>query len=171
LKGKCPCGEEHNPADAKRQVEHVYHYRDASGQVVHETVRYRPKDFKQRRPDGKGGYVWSLKGTKTVLYRLPELLSADHALPVWICEGEKDADNGAAKGLVTTTNPMGATKWSDDYSDVLAGRACYIVPDNDDKGRQHVQKVAHSLYGKAACVKVIHLPGLSDHGDLYLTRP
>lgn len=33
----------------------TYDYVDASGNLVYQVVRFDPKDFKQRRPDGKGG--------------------------------------------------------------------------------------------------------------------
>jgi hypothetical protein len=39
----------------------VYQYRDADGKVVLEKVRHMPKRFTQRRPDGEGGYIYSLK--------------------------------------------------------------------------------------------------------------
>jgi putative DNA primase/helicase len=43
--------------------------------MLYQTVRYDPKSFKQRRPNGKGGWHWNLKGVRLVLYRLPGLLS------------------------------------------------------------------------------------------------
>ena len=46
--------------------------------------------------------------TQNPLYRLPELMAAAPIEPVWICEGEKDADNVAALGLIATTSPGGA---------------------------------------------------------------
>ena len=51
-------------------------------------------------------------------------------------------------------------------SSPLANRHCVIVADNDDKGRKHVQQVAADLYGKAASVKTLELPGLAEHGDV-----
>jgi DNA primase len=33
-----------------RQLVKVYDYTDAQGKLVHQTLRYEPKDFKQRRP-------------------------------------------------------------------------------------------------------------------------
>src|SRR5215211_3926099 len=47
-----------------RRILKVYDYFDASGTLVHQTVRYDPKGFNQRRPDPAkpGEYLWSLKG-------------------------------------------------------------------------------------------------------------
>ena len=39
-------------------------------------MRYAPKTFKQRRPDGHDGWTWNLKGVPLVPYYLPELLEA-----------------------------------------------------------------------------------------------
>jgi hypothetical protein len=173
-RGPCPCGAEHaraDPAQARRgkrgTFERAYQYRDATGKVVHETVRFKdPKGFSQRRPLGNGQYIWSLKGVTTVLYRLPELLAADPAAMVWICEGEKDCDRLASLGFVATTNAMGAKKWRPGYADTLRGRHVVVVPHNDDDGRAHAQKVARSLYGKAASIRVVELPGVPEKGDV-----
>jgi 5S rRNA maturation endonuclease (ribonuclease M5) len=173
LTGKCPCGTEHNPAPAKKEIDHVYKYRDASRNVVFETVRFRnPKTFRQRRSMGNGKYEWNLNGVETVLYQLPFLLDADEDQPVWIVEGEKDVDKLGSLAQVATCNPMGAGKWRDHYSETLRGRHVLIIPDNDQVGREHAQQVAQSLYGKAASVKIVDLPNLPERGDVsdFLTR-
>src|SRR5262249_4742861 len=58
--------------DSRREVG-IYAYRDEQGKLLYQVVRFDPKDFRQRRPDGSGGYIWNLKDTRRVLYRLPEL--------------------------------------------------------------------------------------------------
>jgi hypothetical protein len=60
----------------KAKVQAVYDYRDAGGELLFQVVRFAPKDFRQRRPDGNGGWLWSLGKTPRVLYRLPELIEA-----------------------------------------------------------------------------------------------
>src|SRR5262245_34599145 len=52
----------------------TYDYLDEDGRLLFQVVRYSDKSFKQRQPDGKGGWIWNLKGVRRVLYRLPELL-------------------------------------------------------------------------------------------------
>jgi hypothetical protein len=145
----------------------TYDYRDASGALLHQTVRYYPKDFKQRRPDGKGDWDWSLKGLQTVLYRLPELLAVDLAAPVFICEGEKAVDAVVDLGMTATCSPLGAGKWQAHHAGPLRGRHVVVLPDNDVSGRKHAQQVAASLTGQAASVKVVELPGLPEKGDAY----
>ena len=95
------------PVQGRREVA-VYQYRDANGTVVHETVRYEPKDFRQRAIVPGKPPVWSLSGVETVLYRLPELLASQG--PVWIVEGEKDADNLAGTGAIATTVTSGSCR-------------------------------------------------------------
>src|SRR3990172_8797419 len=82
----------------------VYTYTDESGKVLFEVVRYIPKTFKQRRPDGKGGYIYNMEGVRLIPYNLQNVIASD---TVYICEGEKDCDNLAKLGLTATTNPMG----------------------------------------------------------------
>ncbi len=144
----------------------TYDYRDAAGRVVFQVVRQHPKAFKQRRPNGTGGYIWNLSGVTQVPYRLPELLEADPSLPVLIPEGEKDVDRLRGLCFVATCNPGGAEKWRPSYSKVLAGRRVVILPDNDDAGEKHAAQVVASLRGVAASVAVLRLPDLPPKGDV-----
>jgi hypothetical protein len=144
-----------------------YDYRDAEGQLIYQAVRYFPKEFRQRRPAGQPGrWTWNLDGVSRVLYRLPELLSADPNRVRWILEGEKDVDRAWVLGLVATCNVGGAGKWRSDYDDVFRGKRVVIVVDNDDAGRNHARDVARSLTGVASELWLLELPGLDDHGDL-----
>src|SRR5262245_1134355 len=93
-----------------RVIEATYDYRDEAGKLLFQAIRYTPKGFSQRRPDGNGGYIYNLQGVQRVLYRLPELLAADLNEPVFLVEGEKDVDRLRAGGLVATCSPMGAGK-------------------------------------------------------------
>jgi putative DNA primase/helicase len=144
----------------------IYDYRDEARTLLYQTIRYEPKDFVQRRPDGKGGHVWNLHGARLVLYRLPEIIAADQDATVYVVEGEKDADNAAKAGILATTSPLGAGKWRTEYAEFLRGRYVVALPDNDDAGRSHSLTVASSLFGVAARVKVLDLPGLPPKGDL-----
>jgi KaiC/GvpD/RAD55 family RecA-like ATPase len=149
-----------------RVIEATYDYRDEAGSLLFQAVRYTPKDFRQRRPDGAGGFIYDLKGVPRMPYRLPELLAADPSEIVFLVEGEKDVDRLRAGGLVATCSPMGAGKWRDEYAKPLAGRKVAIIPDNDQAGRDHAQAEAKSLHGVAASVKVLTLLGLPDKGDV-----
>lgn len=148
------------------RIVQTYDYRDETGNVLFQVCRMEPKDFRQRKPDGNGGWTWNTKGVRRVLYRLPELLAADPGQPVFVVEGEKDVDRLTTLGLVATTNPNGAGKWRKDFSEFLRQRRVIVLPDNDEPGRKHASNVARSVLRVAASVKVVELPGLPDKGDV-----
>ncbi len=142
----------------------TYDYTDAEGKFLYQVVRYAPKDFRQRRADGSGGWIWNIKGIKPVLYRLPEVTRAiTEGRTVYVCEGEKDADSLRAKGLTATTNSGGAEKWRPDHSETLAHGSVVILPDKDMPGQRHATTVATSLQGKAKSIKVLELPNRDGH--------
>jgi predicted P-loop ATPase/5S rRNA maturation endonuclease (ribonuclease M5) len=149
-----------NGRDAEGAEWVFYDYRDEHNTLLFQVVRKPGHKFVQRRPDGRE-WVWNLKGTRRVLYRLPQLLGAEGLDPVFVCEGEKDADNLARLGFVTTTNPGGAGKWREEYSVFLSDRDCVILPDIDTAGIEHAAVIERLLHGHAHSVKVIRLPGLT----------
>src|SRR5262249_41873012 len=72
-----------------RRIAATYSYEDEQGNILFEVVRYEPKDFRQRRPNGAGGWVWSLEGVRRVPYRLPELIETiSSSRTVFVVEGE-----------------------------------------------------------------------------------
>jgi 5S rRNA maturation endonuclease (ribonuclease M5) len=142
----------------------TYDYRDETGALLYQVCRMEPKDFRQRRPDGKGGWVWSIKGVRPVLYRLPELLKRATET-VFICEGEKDVDSLEGLGLLATCNPMGAGKWRREYSETLRGRSVVIIPDNDMPGRKHAAAVADDLLRVGCEVRIAEVPRGKDVSD------
>jgi 5S rRNA maturation endonuclease (ribonuclease M5) len=132
-----------------------YDYTNESGKLLFQVCRFDPKDFRQRRPDGNGGFVWNLKDVRRVLYRLAEVIKAQ---TVCVCEGEKDADKLVQLGFTATCNPCGAGKWREDYSETLRGKDVMIFGDNDEPGQAHVKQVVESLTGVAKSIKRIALP-------------
>ena len=150
---------------ASPQIVATYNYVDEQGNLLYQVVRYNPKDFRQRRPKVGGGWEYTVKGTRLVPYRLPELLAASER-GVLIVEGEKDADRAASIGIIATTCAMGAGKWRPEYNEFFRGRSVYIIPDNDKPGREHGNQVAMSLHGIAKAIKVVELPGVPEKGDL-----
>ena len=141
------------------RIEAAYGYLGEDGRLLFEVVRYEPKDFRQRRPDTKGGWVWNLRGTQRVPYHLPEVQAAKSVLVV---EGEKDAETARKLDLIATCNPGGAGNWREEYSECLRGKRVAIIADADEPGRKHAQSVAASLHRKAEAVKVLELPGAKD---------
>lgn len=144
----------------------MYDYHDEQGRLLFQVVRRQPKGFHQRHQGPGGTWVNNLDGVRRVLYRLPALLAADAAKPVYIVEGEKDADRLAGLGLVATTNPQGAGKWLPEYDEPLRQRHVVLLPDNDEPGRAHADAVANRLVRVAASVRIVTLPGVAEKGDV-----
>lgn len=144
-------------ARQKKRLICVYDYHDADGKVVHQTCRYFPKDFRQRRPDPAqaGEWIWSLTGITPVLYRLPQLIESPG---VCIVGGEKDADTLAALGIPVTTNPMGEGNWKPEYNECFRGKTVAIIPDRDETGRLHAKTISFGIKNIAASIRIIDLP-------------
>lgn len=154
------------PVAAKPRIVKAYDYTDAAGTLLCQSVRYEPKAFKQRRPSGDGDWIWNLKGVPRVPYRLPELQGKTE---VYIVEGEKDADRLWALGFPATTNVGGAGKWRQEHADELRAAGVQnvvILPDNDDPGRAHAEKVARSCQAAGLRVTMLALPDVPPKGDV-----
>jgi hypothetical protein len=157
-----------HPSASASKIVAQYDYRDEMGTLLYQVVRFDPKDFRQRRPDGPTGWTWKLGDVRRVLYRLRNLVDPfpPDTRDVYVVEGEKDADRLSDLMLVATTNVGGAGKWRPEYSGFLRDRNVVILPDNDDPGRAHAEQVAKALAGVAASVKIVCLPDLPDKGDV-----
>src|SRR5262249_55599420 len=125
--------------------------------LLFQVVRYEPKDFRQRQPDGTG-WIWNLKGVRRVVFQLPALVAAVAAdQMIWFVEGEKDVEALRKLGFAATTNPGGARKWRKDYAAFLRGARVVLLPDNDEAGRDHMARIAEGLAGIARDVHTVDL--------------
>jgi hypothetical protein len=97
-------GYETNGFNRRRKEVAHYDYTDEGGNLLFQVVRYEPKKFLQRKPNGHGGWVWKVKGTRHVPYKLPELLEGIGNYVVFVPEGEKDVDALRRWHLVATCN-------------------------------------------------------------------
>lgn len=162
------------------RTETVYQYVDENGALLFEAVRKEPKKFSQRRPnpsfnptmpkdrESNPEYLYNMDGVRRVLFNLPVLLASLARTPdkaVFVVEGEKDVETARAGGIVATTNPMGAGKWSAEYAAFLKGANVVVIPDNDEPGKAHAKAVCESLKTVARTVRLVELPGLCDKED------
>jgi len=138
-----------------RAIVATYPYTDEDGKLLYEVVRFEPKGFAQRRPDGYGGWLWK-KGTHQVLYHLPEVLEAP---TTFLVEGEKDVETLRDHGFVATTNAGGANAaWLPQFTEALRGREVILIPDNDEPGLARAAVVGRALLGIVARLRLIRLP-------------
>jgi hypothetical protein len=154
------------PLEQRGRIVATYAYHDEHGRLLYEVVRFDPKDFRQRRPDGRGGSIWKLGDVRRVLYRLSELIEAisgEHT--VFVVEGEKDVENLAKLNIVATTSPGGANKWRTEYNQVFRSADVVIIPDADAPGRAHGRDVAAQLSPVARRLRMLELPDAKDASD------
>lgn len=149
----------------KPKIVATYHYDDAAGLPVFRVNRWEPgfdgerKTFRPQHPDGRGGWATGFGDAPRPLYRLPDVLAAVAAgNPIFVVEGEKDADRIAREGFTATTNVMGAGKWRPEYTEQLRGADVIVVADLDGPGKKHAGErhattVAAALEGVAASVR------------------
>lgn len=149
--------------ETQRQTIATYDYTDGNGALLYQVIRYEPKDFQQRRPDGNGGWIWGLGDTARVPYHLPDLI-ADDGASIFLCEGEKDADRLRTLSLCATTL-SGGSKWAREIAEYFRGRDVIIVPDHDAAGQTKARQAAAALHGVATSIRIVTLPGLSGRKD------
>mgnify|MGYP006267867849 CR=1 FL=1 len=141
----------------------TYDYIDEAGTLLFQKQRFTDengrKTFRQRKPDGRGGWDYKLGDTPKVLYNLPAVLeAANKGQRVYVVEGEKDADVLIELGYVATTMPGGAGKWLDIHTNALVGAKVEVIADNDEPGRQHAHKVLLALSSAGIAARAWRTP-------------
>lgn len=157
--------------DSYKSTEHrvvaTYDYTDADGNLVCRKQRYEPKGFSFLSPTENGGWEYGLKGINPPLYNLPQVINNEE---IFIVEGEKDADNLMKVGFVATTSPLGAGKWSENYREFFRGKLVYVIPDNDDVGKEHAELIKKQISSITKGFKILDLtteyPDLKIKGDI-----
>ena len=158
--------------DMHPTITDTYDYTDKNGNLLYQVVRYYPKRFRQRRPDGKGGWIWNLNGIKPTLYKLQETLQGlVNQQIVFIVEGEKDVETLIKHGQIATSVSGGVTtKWMPEVIPLFEEAQVVIIPDNDEPGKKYAQYVASILYGWCASLKIVPLP-LKDVSEYLESTP
>ena len=142
----------------KRVTESIrYTYQKADGSLAFYVIRSCPKDFRPVSPEGD----LSLNGLERVPYRLPQLIEGVRdSKSILLLEGEKDADCAADMGFVATTFVGGAGKWRQEYLEYFKDTDLVLIPDNDIPGMKGMEDIAEKMYGTAAKIRILKLPGL-----------
>lgn len=160
--------DQHNKPAAPGPIVATYDYLNSDGKLLFQVTRHNPKDFRQRQPDGRGGWNWKMAGVQLVPYKLPDLLDAIEAgETVFITNGEKATEAAIKLGIAATNLPAGEGKWHDHYAPWFNGAHVVVLPDNDDTGAEHARRVAAGLAAAARSMRVLNLPKLPPKGDLF----
>ena len=142
-----------------------------------ECVHPCPDGSPDGSPDGcVDGRLWSTKGVRRVLYRLPDVIASS---VVFVVEGEKNANdlaralaefirrkggfplgNMALDRVAVTTNPGGAQGWKPayGYGRYFAGKIVIKLGDNDAPGRMHDRDVCTDVSRHALKTFTLALP-------------
>ena len=129
------------------------------------------------------GRVWTTKGVRRVLYRLPDVIQSSI---VFVCEGEKNCNDlsralaayikkqgGFPLGNLTvdrvavTTNPGGASAWKREYGfgQYFLGKVVIKLGDNDGAGRMHDQQACEDIAPYSLKLFTLALP-VGEGGDI-----
>ncbi|WP_343899257.1 toprim domain-containing protein, partial [Microbacterium oxydans] len=126
------------------------------------------KRFRQRFMGEKGRWLTKKPAEfAPVLYRHAELLDAiANGTPVWIVEGEKDADNAIEAGLTATTNAQGAGSFPEELVTIFSGATVNVVVDCDAAGYKRGVTMHRLLKDVAASVTLLRPAIDMDKADL-----
>jgi hypothetical protein len=118
--------------------------------------------------DGDPLLVSGLGDVEPILFGLPKLREAIEAgKPVVHTEGCKDALSAQRPLGVAGVTSGSCTSWKSVFAHGYEGATeVWIVPDNDDEGRDYAHEVAQDLAGVVRTLKIINLPDLGPKGDL-----
>jgi hypothetical protein len=178
----------------RKQARDFYRYTDEVGSELFTVWRFVDRNGKKMTPADRPcpctanpdaecalgcaeGRVWSTKGVRRVLYRLPDVLQS---LLVIVVEGEKNANDLSRalaayikrKGgfplssdltldrVAVTTNPGGAAAWKPEYGfgRYFFGKIVIKLGDNDGPGRMHDQLACNDIAPHAKKLFTLALP-------------
>lgn len=145
----------------------TYDYRDDTGKLLAQKLRRADKSFTWRQPDSRHGWIYSRKGISPRLYVAGTLDGV-----VYVCEGEKDADNLHKLGYdaASGADGVGPGKWRAEYTEQLRGLHVCVFCDNDRVGRDYAAETCNALHGVAASVRLLDIstvwPDMPEHGDV-----
>lgn len=155
------------PTQGDRRKETYYDYRDQEGALQYTVIR---TDL----PNGRKTFKQVTKN-KVTPKKDPDFVPLPYRLPDWdplsgcyivIAEGEKAVDCLFQNGIPATTNSGGSGNWDSRLNPWFEGRDVVVLPDHDEAGEKHLDKVISELTGIALSISVCRLPGLSESEDV-----
>ena len=153
--------------NSQSKKETYYHYKDQEGAHQYTVVR---TDL----PGGRKTFKQITKNNITPK-KDPDFVPLPYRLPDWyplsgsyivIAEGEKAVDCLFQNGIPATTNSGGSGNWDSRLNPWFKGRDIVVLPDQDEAGEKHLNKVITELTGIALSISVCRLPGLSESEDV-----
>lgn len=135
-------------------------------------IRFEEKEIRYVTMDRKNDtYKYHKKSDHAVLCNLPSRIRAVKAgYPVYIAEGEKDADTLNKLGYTAAT--AGSTSdWRREYAFYFTGAKVVILPDKDEPGMKLKDQIVKDLRHFAHSIRWT-ITSMADKGDVtdYLTK-
>ncbi len=156
----------------RKQIEAVYDYCSEDSRYLYSKVRFEGKEIIYVIIDKKNDtFKYGRAGRHTVLYNLPSLIKAvKEGYPIYIVEGEKDADTLKKLGYTATT-PGGVKDWKKEYARFFTGAKVVILPDNDEPGLALKDQIMRDLKHYAHSIRWT-VTSRDEKGDVtdYLVR-
>lgn len=137
----------------------TYTYTNPDGTPLYRVIRGDNKRFRQQHLTPDGEWINGRGNIEPVLYNLPAITEAiANGDPIYIVEGEKDADTLTRHGHTATTNPGGAGNFTPTMADTLRDATQIIViADDDTPGHNHAHHIAQLLTTRDI-PHTLHLP-------------
>ena len=162
-----PSGIEVVAPERKKVAEWIY--TNEAGEEIHKVVRFDELEHDgspRIKSDGKiaktfrqyhfskdeAKWLAGLNGVQCYPLYWKELHSKSE---LWICEGEKAAAAGFTQGLPCTTFTNGAANFKDYYKDYIKDKDIILLPDNDDAGQLHANKLSFEFKDVAKSIKIM----------------
>jgi len=177
----------------RRYARDFYRYTDELGDEIFTVWRFVDRQGKKLTPADRpclcrenpeaecalgctDGRVWSTKGVRRVLYRLPDVIASSL---VFVVEGEKNANdlsralsvyikqrgsfpmgNMTLDRVAVTTNPGGAAAWKREYGfgRFFTGKVVIKLGDNDGPGKLHDRDACTDISAHALKTFTLELP-------------
>lgn len=143
------------------ESEREYLYTDAEGHPLFRVMRRPGKQFRQHHWDG-GQWVSGVpEEIERVPYNLKDVVRATSVgEPLFLVEGEKDAETLIGQGKVGTCTPHGAGSWGRaEYAKWFKGAASVtIIPDYDTPGLGYAMDAYDSIAAEDIPVRVFLPP-------------
>ena len=144
----------------KRRIEAVYTYVSINGDYAFTKLRLEGKKIiygklqNDRFSYGLGHDV-GRKSYKAIYGSLQAIKKAiADGKPIFIPEGEKDADTLTKQGYISFTYG-GCADWQSDFSTLVQGADVYILADNDEPGKRVAETIQNDIKGVAKSSRVI----------------
>ncbi|MFH0871086.1 MAG: hypothetical protein V1878_01140 [bacterium] len=152
------------PPDDQGAPSGCFIYHNGEGNPLYRNLYTRGEGLRSETYIGEGRWRRGIRFELFVPYRLPGVISAQG--PVFLVEGEKEAEALCSLGLVATSVPGGLGLWIEEYHRYFQGKKIVLLPGHRERGPADAEEVAGQLWGVASEIRTVDLPEWGEGGDV-----